>query len=147
MSEDFYVSVGQSVTFAKTVSETDVYMFAGITGDFAPVHVNDEMMKQTAFGRRIAHGALLVGFMSTLSTMLVAQSRDSQAAGETPVALGYDRIRFTAPVFMGDTVTLTYTIAEVDLQRRRTSANIEARNQRGETVAAAIGLLKWVKNK
>lgn len=144
MSE-FYVSVGQSVTFAKTVTETDVYLFAGITGDLAPVHVNDAVMKKSAYGQRIAHGALLVGFMSTLSTMMVATAADSHDKGETPVALGYDRIRFTAPVFFGDTITLTYTISEVDTERRRTSADIEAKNQRGEVVAVAIGLLKWVK--
>lgn len=142
---DFYLSVGQSVTFSKTVSETDVYLFAGITGDLAPVHVNAALMEKSAFGQRIAHGALLVGFMSTLSTMMVAQASDSHSRGETPVALGYDKIRFTAPVFFGDTVTLTYTISEVDTERRRTTANIEAKNQNGVTVAVAIGLLKWVK--
>lgn len=143
--KDFYLSVGQSVTFSKTVSESDVYLFAGITGDLAPVHVNQALMEESAFGQRIAHGALLVGFMSTLSTMMVAQAKDAHSQGETPVALGYDRIRFTGPVFFGDTVTLTYTITEVDTERRRTTADIEARNQRGEVVAVAIGLLKWVK--
>lgn len=142
---EFYVAVGQSVTFAKTVTETDVYLFAGITGDLSPVHVNDALMKNSAYGQRIAHGALLVGFMSTLSTMMVATATNSHDNGETPVALGYDRIRFTAPVFFGDTITLTYTISEVDTQRRRTSADIEAKNQRGEVVAVAVGLLKWVK--
>ncbi|MDX3928163.1 MAG: MaoC family dehydratase [Shinella sp.] len=143
--KDFYLSVGQSVTFSKTVSESDVYLFAGITGDLAPVHVNQALMEQSAFGQRIAHGALLVGFMSTLSTMMVAQAQDAHSQGETPVALGYDRIRFTGPVFFGDTVTLTYTITEVDTERRRTTAEIKARNQQGEVVAVAIGLLKWVK--
>ena len=143
--KDFYLSVGQSVSFSKTVSESDVYLFAGITGDLAPVHVNEALMAQSAYGRRIAHGALLVGFMSTLSTMMVAQAEDAHAQGETPVALGYDRIRFTGPVFFGDTVTLTYTITKVDTVRRRTTAEIQARNQRDEVVAVATGLLKWVK--
>ena len=61
--EDFYLSVGQTVKFSKTVSETDVYLFAGITGDLAPVHVNQAMMENSAYGQRIAHGALLIGFM------------------------------------------------------------------------------------
>lgn len=142
---EFYVSVGQSVTFSKTVTETDVYLFAGITGDLAPVHVNEAWMKKSAYGQRIAHGALLVGFMSTLSTMMVANAANSHDEAETPVALGYDRIRFTAPVFFGDTITLTYTISEVDITRRRTAAEIEAKNQRGDVVAVAVGLLKWVK--
>ena len=143
--EDFYLSVGQTVKFSKTVSETDVYLFAGITGDLAPVHVNQAMMENSAYGQRIANGALLIGFMSTLSTMVVAEAKDAHSKGETPVALGYDRIRFTGPVFFGDTVTLTYTITEVDTVRRRTVAAIEAKNHREEVVAVATGLLKWVK--
>jgi len=140
---DFYVFVGQSATFSKTVSETDVYGFAGITGDFAPVHVNQHVMAQSAYGQRIAHGALITGFMSTLSSMIVAQSPSAQ--DETPVSIGYDRIRFTGPVFFGDTVTLTYTVVAVDPERRRSTAAIEAKNQRGETVAIATHILKWVK--
>ncbi|MGK9052592.1 MaoC/PaaZ C-terminal domain-containing protein [Neorhizobium petrolearium] len=143
--KDFYVSVGQTVTFSKTVSESDVYLFAGITGDLAPVHVNQALMERSAYGQRIAHGALLVGFMSTLSTLMVAQADDALANGETPVALGYDRIRFTAPVFFGDTITLTYTITAIDTVKRRSLADIEAKNQRNEIVAVATGLLKWVR--
>ena len=70
MSE-FYLSVGDQVRFSKTVSESDVYLFAGITGDLAPNHVDEEYMRATPYGRRIAHGALLIGFMSTASTMMV----------------------------------------------------------------------------
>ncbi|SMF12861.1 Acyl dehydratase [Xaviernesmea oryzae] len=143
--KDFYVSVGQTVTFSKTVSESDVYLFAGITGDLAPVHVNQALMERSAYGQRIAHGALLVGFMSTLSTLMVDQAEDALVNGETPVALGYDRIRFTAPVFFGDTITLTYTITAVDTVKRRSLADIEAKNQRNEIVAVATGLLKWVR--
>lgn len=142
---DFYLHVGDSVSFAKTVSESDVYLFAGITGDLAPVHVNQALMEQSAYGQRVAHGALLVGFMSTLSTMMVAKAEDSHCKGETPVSLGYDRIRFIAPVFFGDTVTLTYRITAIDTGRRRSTADIEAKNQRGETVAIACHILKWVK--
>jgi acyl dehydratase len=65
---DFYVKVGDSVSFSKTVSESDVYGFAGITGDFSGNHVDEEFMKKSAYGRRIAHGALMIGFMSTCST-------------------------------------------------------------------------------
>lgn len=143
---DFYVAVGDTCSFAKTVSESDVYLFAGVTGDLAPVHVNQELMETSSYGRRIAHGALLVGFMSTLSTLMVAQARDSYSRGETPVSLGYDRIRFTAPVFFGDTVTLSYTITQVDTQRRRSMADIKAKNQKGEVVAIATHVLKWVAN-
>jgi 3-hydroxybutyryl-CoA dehydratase len=144
MSE-FYVSVGDQVQFAKTVGETDVYLFAGITGDFSGNHVNEEFMKHTAYGRRIAHGVLLVGFMSTTSTLMIAKAGGT-GSGETPVSLGYDRIRFLGPVFIGDTITVTYTIAEVDPERRRSRSEIEVRNQQGDLVAVAQHILKWVSN-
>jgi acyl dehydratase len=144
--QNFYVAVGQSVSFTKTVSESDVYLFAGITGDLAPVHVNHALMERSAYGQRIAHGALIVGFMSTCSTLMVAQAKDAHQKGETPVSLGYDRIRFLAPVFFGDTVTLDYVITAVDTERRRSEAEITVKTQKGETVAIATHILKWVKN-
>ena len=76
MSE-FYVEIGQRASFTKTVSESDVYLFAGITGDFSPNHVNKEYMENSSYGRLMAHGALLVGFMSTVSTMAIAHTRDA----------------------------------------------------------------------
>jgi len=141
---EFYVSVGDRVSFSKTVSESDVYLFAGVTGDLAPVHVNQALMEKSAYGQRIAHGALVVGFMSTTSSMMVEQSRDGHGKGETPVSLGYDRVRFLAPVFFGDTITVNYEITAVDEVRRRSTADIKAVNQHGETVAIATHVLKWV---
>ena len=142
---EFYVAVGDRVRFSKTVSESDVYLFAGITGDLAPNHVDEEFMRRTPYGRRIAHGALLIGYMSTASSMMV-ERHGGLDGEETPVSLGYDRIRFTAPVFFGDTITVTYAIAETDPARRRSKSRIEATNQRGETVAVAEHILKWVAN-
>ena len=107
MSEDFYVKVGDQVQFAKTVGESDVYLFAGITGDLSSNHVNEEVMRRSSYGRRIAHGALMIGFMSTSSTLMIEKS-GGVGSEETPVSLGYDRIRFLAPVFIGDTITVTY---------------------------------------
>ncbi len=141
---EFHVDVGDSVSFSKTVSETDVYMFAGITGDFSPNHVNHEYMARSSYGRRMAHGALLIGFMSTASTMAIAKSRDS--ADETPVSLGYDRIRFVAPVFLGDTITVDYAISAVDVKKRRAIGDIKVSNQDGALVAVGQHILKWVKN-
>jgi 3-hydroxybutyryl-CoA dehydratase len=143
--QDFYVKVGDAVTFAKTVGETDIYLFAGITGDFSVNHVNEQYMAHSKFGRRIAHGALLVGYMSTCSTMMIDKCRGATRE-TTPVSLGYDRVRFLAPVFIGDTVTLTYTIAEVDPQKRRSLADIEVMNQNGVRVAVARHILRWVEN-
>lgn len=142
---DFYVKTGDRVTFAKTVGETDIYLFAGITGDFSVNHVNEQYMARSKYGRRIAHGALLVGFMSTCSTMMIEQCQGT-ARGETPVSLGYDRVRFLKPVFIGDTVTLTYTIAEIDPVKRQSLGDIEVINQKGELVGVARHVLRWVKD-
>ncbi len=141
---DFYVAVGDHTTFSKTVGESDVYLFAGITGDFAPNHVNKAFMEKSTYGHLIAHGALLVGFMSAASTLAVGAARAS--ADELPVSLGYDRVRFLAPVFFGDTVTVDYRITAIDLDRRRATADIQVVNQGGTLVAVATHVLKWVKN-
>lgn len=137
------VAIGDTHVFSKTVSEADVYMFAGITGDLAPNHVNEALMAETAYGARIAHGALLIGFMSTASTMAIA---GNETPDETAVSLGYDRVRFLAPVYFGDTVTVTYQVDKTDPERRRAESDIQVTNQKGDTVAVARHILKWVPN-
>jgi len=141
--DDFHVSIGETVTFSKTVGESDIYLFAGITGDFSGNHVNHEYMAESKYGQRIAHGALLVGFMSTTSTMIIDRGV-RQGIDSTPVSLGYDRIRFLGPVFINDTITVTYKISEIDTDRGRSRADIEITNQRGELVAVAQHILAWV---
>jgi 3-hydroxybutyryl-CoA dehydratase len=145
-TRDFYVTVGDSVTFAKTVGESDIYLFAGITGDFSVNHVNEQYMARSKYGRRIAHGVLIVGFMSTCSTMIIEKCAGT-AGDETPVSLGYDRIRFLGPVFIGDTVTLTYTVAEIDPAKRQSFGDIKVVNQNGDLVAVARHILRWVKDR
>ena len=140
---DFHVAIGDTVRFAKTVSESDVYLFAGITGDLSDVHCNEEFMSKSAFGRRIAHGVLTMGLMSTASTLMYTPHVDKYV-GLTPVSQGYDRVRFMGPVFFGDTITITYTIAELEGERRRALAEVTATNQRGETVAGATHIMRWV---
>jgi acyl dehydratase len=142
----FHVAVGDNVSFSKTVGESDVYGFAGITGDFASVHVNDQYMKGSAYGQRIAHGVLLMGYMSTTSSMMIEKSGSEANSDETAVSLGYDRVRFIAPVFIGDTVTVTYQIKETDAERRRSRSDVTVINQKGDTVAVAEHILKWVKD-
>jgi 3-hydroxybutyryl-CoA dehydratase len=130
------LDVGKTVHFSKTVSESDVYLFAGITGDFDPIHLNEEYCKTTPFGRRIAHGALILGYMSTASTLI------HQGFSRPLVSLGYDRIRLVKPVFIGDTVTVKYEITGIDDERSRTIAKVEVVNQRGETVVVADHIQK-----
>jgi 3-hydroxybutyryl-CoA dehydratase len=140
---DFHVKVGDKVSFAKTVSESDVYLFAGITGDLSPNHTNQVYMENSSYGTRMVHGALLVGFMSTVSSVAIAHTREGD---ETPVALGFDRVRFIKPVFLGDTVTLTYEFTGIDIEQKRSNADINVTNQHGELVAVAKHILKWVPN-
>ena len=69
--DDGLIPIGTRVEFAKTIGESDIYLFAGITGDFSPNHVNAEYMKTTPYGGIIAHGVLVVGLMSTCSTKVL----------------------------------------------------------------------------
>ena len=140
---DFYLKIGDTTDFTKTVSESDVYQFAGITGDFSPNHVNKAYMEKSSYGRLMAHGALIVGFMSTVSTQIIAHSREAE---ETPVSVGYDKVRFLKPVFLGDTITVAYTVSEIDVVRSRSTAGIEVTNQNDELVAVASHILQWVPN-
>ena len=140
---EFHVEIGKKVTFSKTVSESDVYLFAGITGDLSPNHVNKAYMEKSSYGKLMAHGALMVGYMSTASTMAIAHTRDSD---ETAVSLGYDRIRFLKPVLLGDTITVHYEFTEVNPETKRSVAKIEITNQDGELTTVAQHILKWVPN-
>ncbi|SVB92630.1 uncharacterized protein METZ01_LOCUS245484, partial [marine metagenome] len=65
---------------------------------------------------------------------------------ETPVSVGYDKVRFLEPVFLGDTVTVQYTISEIELERKRSYADIEVTNQDGTLVAVGRHILQWVPN-
>jgi acyl dehydratase len=130
---------GSTVIFSKTVGESDVYLFAGISGDLGPNHVNEQYMSTTRYGRRIAHGVLLVAYMSTCSTKLI------EAAGNSPtVSYGYDRVRFVKPVFIGDTITVTYVVARVDQERGEIRSDVTACNQDDEVVAVATHILRRV---
>ena len=118
-------SVGQSASFSKTVTEHDVYTFAGVTGDFNPAHINEAYASTTTFKKRIAHGMLSAGFVSAvLGTKLPGPG--SIYAGQT--------MKFLSPVYIGDTVTATATIKEIIEERRRIILTTEVANQDGVTV-------------
>jgi 3-hydroxybutyryl-CoA dehydratase len=134
------IPIGTQVQFAKTIGESDIYLFAGITGDLSPNHVNAEYMKTTPYGGIIAHGALVVGLMSTCSTKVLDHATSHRPA----VSYGYDRIRFIKPVHVGDTLTITYEIVATDGQDAKTVAAVTATNQHGEVVAVASHILKFL---
>ena len=118
-------AVGQSASMSKTVSEYDVYSFAGITGDFNPAHVNEAYAATTPFKKRIAHGMLSAGFVSAvLGTKLPGAG--SIYAGQT--------MKFLSPVYIGDTITATATIEEIIPEKRRIKLSTVCTNQDGVQV-------------
>lgn len=132
------IPIGLSTRFSKTVSESDVYLFAGITGDLDPNHVDEEFCRGTSLGHRVAHGALIVGYMSA------ASSRILEDFDRPMVSVGYDRIRFLKPVYFGDTITVQYVISSVDAKRERIAAKVEVKNQRDEVVCVADHIMQLV---
>jgi 3-hydroxybutyryl-CoA dehydratase len=132
------VPVGLQTRITKTVSESDVYLFAGITGDLDPNHVDEEYCRKTSLGHRVAHGALIIGYASAASTRIL------QDFDRPMVSVGYDRIRFLKPVYFGDTLTIDYEITGIERERERTLAKIEIKNQHGNLVAVATHIMQLV---
>ncbi len=104
------LEVGMQASYAKTITEADVVLFAGITGDDNPVHINAEYAEQTMFEQRIVHGMFSAGLISAvLGTRMPG-----------PGAIYIDQqLSFKAPVHIGDTVVATATVLEINEQRRR----------------------------
>ena len=98
------LAIGDSASHAKTITETDVYLFAGITGDLNPAHVNEQASSLTPFGGRIAHGILSAGLISAVLAM--------KLPGPGTIYLGQE-LKFTKHVRFGDTITATCTISEL----------------------------------
>jgi acyl dehydratase len=139
----FHVTVGETAEFSKTLTETDIALFSAISGDFDPVHVDESYARSTQFGRRIAHGILSIALFSTVSAMISARARERGATG-TSVSLGYDRIRFLKPVFIGDTLTARYTILELDPDSRRSRSKVEVFKDGGELAVTGEHIMKWL---
>lgn len=119
------MKVGDCASMSKTVSEFDVYSFAGITGDHNPAHINEQYASQTAFGGRIAHGILSAGFISAVLAM--------KLPGPGTIYLGQE-LKFTRPVRFGDTVTATCTVTEVFTEKNIAKLETVCTNQDGDVV-------------
>ena len=131
--------VGMEFTFSKTVGEYDLYSFAGLSGDFSPNHVDHEYMAKGRYGQRIAHGVFGIALMSTCSSKLIESLGNPHT-----VSYGYDRVRFVKPVFINDTLTVTYQIASVYAENEKSFADVVVRNQHGDVVTVATHILKRV---
>jgi acyl dehydratase len=134
--EDYSIGDARE-TLGRTITETDIVLHAGQTGDFYPHHMDAEWCRTQDFGQRIAHGTLIfsVGIGMTAGTI-------------NPLAFsyGYDRLRFIKPVFIGDTIHVRVTIKDKRDHPKRTDhgvvvEGVEVINQRDETVLACEHLL------
>ncbi|MEE9910600.1 MAG: MaoC family dehydratase [Deltaproteobacteria bacterium] len=124
--------VGDTAEFAKTVSETDIYLYAGITGDFNPAHINEAYAKNTFFKTRIAHGMLTAGFVSAIIA--------SQLPGPGTIYMKQE-LSFLAPVRIGDTITARVEILELNVEKNRVRLKTTCVNQDGVIVLDGSGLV------
>jgi 3-hydroxybutyryl-CoA dehydratase len=119
------LAVGQTAELARTVTETDVVLFAGVTGDLNPVHMDEEAARRSRFGGRIAHGMLTAGLISAvLGTRLPGPGAIYTA----------QTLRFTRPVRIGDTVTARVEIVELVPEKQRVRLTTTCTNQEGDRV-------------
>ena len=126
------LKVGDAARFSKTVSESDVYLFAGITGDLNPAHVNEDYAKDTFFKTRIVHGMLSASFISTfIGTML---------PGPGTIYMRQE-ISFLAPVKFGDTVTAVVEVAEILAEKKQVRLKTYCINQEKTTVVEGEALV------
>lgn len=119
------ITVGAAAEFVKTISETDIYLYAGITGDFNPAHLNEVYAQTTFFKTRIAHGMLTAGFISAIL--------GTQIPGPGTIYLRQE-LNFMAPVMIGDTITAKVEAIEVMTEKNRVRFKTTCHNQNGKIV-------------
>jgi acyl dehydratase len=132
-----YVTGSTRTTLGRTITEADIVIHAGQTGDFYPHHMDAEWCQTQPFGQRIAHGTLIFS---------VAVGMTAGDVNPEAFSYGYDRLRFIRPVFIGDTIQVTVTIKEKRDSPKSPDHGIvvelcQVNNQRGETVLACDHLL------
>jgi 3-hydroxybutyryl-CoA dehydratase len=125
-------SIGDKAAFSKTISESDIYQFAGITGDFNPMHINEEYAKGTRFGKRIAHGMLTSSFICTVLGM--------KLPGPGTIHIS-QQLEFLKPVYIGDTITVNMEITEV-LEKGFLKIRSSISNQNNEMVVDGFSVVK-----
>jgi 3-hydroxybutyryl-CoA dehydratase len=125
--------VGDSATFSKTITEADILLFAAVSGDNYPLHVDAEYAKTTRFGERAAHGMLTASLVSTVVGLIL------QRPGGIYVE---QSLHFRAPVFIGDTLTATAEVIELIPERRRLKIRADVVNQRAQVVLSGEGAMQ-----
>ncbi|KAA9022556.1 MaoC family dehydratase [Niallia endozanthoxylica] len=119
------IQIGDTDYFTKTISDYDILQFAGLTGDFNPVHIDKEFAKETRFKERIAHGLLTGSFISTVLGM--------KLPGQNSIYLSQN-FRFKAPVKIGDTIKATVAVMEKRDDKNIIKLKTQVMNQRQEMV-------------
>lgn len=128
------LQVGQKASIQKTFTSSDVEAFAQVSLDTNPIHLDDEYAKTTVFGRRIAHGILTSGLISAVLA--------NKLPGPGTIYLGQE-LRFTAPVFLGDTITAEVEIAEIREDKKIIKLNTTCTNQDGKAVITGVATVKF----
>lgn len=136
------VQIGEKYIFHKTITDADITLYGGLVGDLGRIHFDDEFAKSTKYAKRLAHGTFMIGLMSATQTILGERLRERGAPPN--VSYGYDKIRFPAPVFIGDTITVDLVVIEKQLEKGVVLCEQRCTNQRNEVVAYAIHVLKFV---
>jgi len=126
------LSLGDSDRFSKTVTDSDIYLFAGVTGDLNPAHIDEAYAQETFFKTRIAHGMLSAGFISAVI--------GTRLPGPGTVYM-HQTLDFLAPVRIGDTVTATVEVIEKLEEKKRIRLKTTCTNQDGVTVLAGEALV------
>jgi len=126
------LTVGDASEFSKTVSESDVYLYAGITGDLNPAHINESYASNTFFKNRIAHGMLTAGFISAVI--------GTQLPGPGTIYMSQN-LNFLAPVRIGDTVTARVTVIEKLDEKKRVRLETNCYNQDGTQLVSGEALI------
>ena len=129
------IKIGDAASFSKTLTESDIVSYAGLTGDFNPIHVDAEYAKDSLFKERIAHGMLMAGFISAVL--------GTQLPGPNAIYMG-QTLNFKLPVKIGDTVTAEVTIDEKREDKRILKLKTTVTNQRGEIVVDGGAVIKKV---
>jgi len=127
------IKVGDDASISRTITEAHIVAFAGLTGDMNPLHVDAEYAAKSMFGERIAHGMLVAGLISAVL--------GSDLPGPNSIYLGQD-LKFTAPVKIGDTVTVAVTVTEKRDDKKIITLRTTAVNQRGEMVIDGTAVIK-----
>jgi len=131
--------IGDTARFTKTITETDSALFAAVSGDYYPIHFNEELAKRTRFGGRIAHGGIAMGMISTVI------GSPLQGPGVCAAVMRNLTFDFAAPVRFGDTLTAEAVVVAINTERRLVNMDLVCRNQREEAVLRGTAVIKVLK--